>query len=90
MRILLLCSAFNRLSQRVWIELRESGHGVSVQISDGDESIRSAVAATDPDLVICHLDDGATLNMELTVDIGKGYVPAAANRPADAPGFRTN
>jgi DNA-directed RNA polymerase subunit alpha len=23
--------------------------------------------------------------MELTVDIGKGYVPAAANRPADAP-----
>ncbi len=34
---------------------------------------------------ICHLDDGATLNMELTADIGKGYVPAAANRPADAP-----
>ncbi|MEP7316827.1 MAG: DNA-directed RNA polymerase subunit alpha, partial [Sphingomicrobium sp.] len=33
----------------------------------------------------CHLDDGATLNMELTADIGKGYVPAAANRPADAP-----
>jgi DNA-directed RNA polymerase subunit alpha len=40
---------------------------------------------TNPDLVICHLDEGATLNMELTVDIGKGYVPAAANRPADAP-----
>ena len=38
-----------------------------------------------PDLVICHLDDGATLNMELTADIGKGYVPAVANRPADAP-----
>jgi DNA-directed RNA polymerase subunit alpha len=35
--------------------------------------------------VICHLDDGATLNIELTVDIGKGYVPAIANRPADAP-----
>jgi len=30
-------------------------------------------------------DEGATLNMELMVDIGKGYVPAAANRPADAP-----
>jgi DNA-directed RNA polymerase subunit alpha len=38
-----------------------------------------------PDLVICHLDEGATLNMELTADIGKGYQPAAANRPADAP-----
>jgi DNA-directed RNA polymerase subunit alpha len=38
-----------------------------------------------PDLLICHLDEGATLNMELTADTGKGYVPAAANRPADAP-----
>jgi DNA-directed RNA polymerase subunit alpha len=26
--------------------------------------------------VICHLDQGATLNMELTVDIGRGYQPA--------------
>ena len=38
-----------------------------------------------PDLVICHLDEGATLNIELTAETGKGYVPAAANRPADAP-----
>ena len=37
------------------------------------------------DLVICHLDEGATLNMELTADIGKGYVPSANNRPVDAP-----
>jgi DNA-directed RNA polymerase subunit alpha len=43
------------------------------------------IEVTNPDLVICHLDEGAALNMELTVDIGKGYVPAAANRPADAP-----
>jgi len=38
-----------------------------------------------PELVLCHLDEGATLNMELTADTGKGYVPAASNRPADAP-----
>jgi DNA-directed RNA polymerase subunit alpha len=43
------------------------------------------IEVTNPDLVICHLDEGATLNMELTVDIGKGYVPAAAIRPGDAP-----
>ena len=43
------------------------------------------IEVTNPDLLICHLDEGATLNMELTVDIGKGYVPAVANRPADAP-----
>ncbi len=43
------------------------------------------IEVTNPDLVICHLDEGATLNIELTVDIGKGYQPAVANRPADAP-----
>ena len=39
----------------------------------------------DKDLVICHLDEGATLNMELSVSSGKGYVPAERNRPEDAP-----
>lgn len=43
------------------------------------------IAVMNPELVICHLDQGATLNMELTVDSGKGYVPAASNRPVDAP-----
>src|SRR6476659_90149 len=43
------------------------------------------IEVTNPDLVICHLDEGATLNIELMVDIGKGYQPAQANRPADAP-----
>jgi len=38
-----------------------------------------------PDLVICTLDDGVKFGMELTVQIGKGYVAAAANRPEDAP-----
>src|SRR5690606_20698408 len=39
----------------------------------------------DPDLVICTLDDGASLRMEMTVQNGKGYVPASQNRPEDAP-----
>src|SRR4029079_5774729 len=30
-------------------------------------------------------DDGASINIELTADIGKGYQPAVANRPIDAP-----
>ena len=37
------------------------------------------------DLVLCHLDKGAKLNMELTVENGKGYVPAIQNRPEDNP-----
>ena len=43
------------------------------------------VEVMNPDLVLCHLDEGATLNMELVAETGKRYVPAAANRPADAP-----
>ena len=38
-----------------------------------------------PELVICTLDDGVKLGMEFTVNVNKGYVPAAANRPEDAP-----
>ncbi|NHO33271.1 DNA-directed RNA polymerase subunit alpha [Acetobacter fallax] len=48
----------------------QAGHGVEIM---------------NPDLVICTLDDGVKLGMEFTVNIGKGYVPAAANRPEDAP-----
>ena len=35
--------------------------------------------------MILHLDDGASVYMELTVEQGKGYVPADKNRPEDAP-----
>ncbi|HJO88143.1 MAG: DNA-directed RNA polymerase subunit alpha [Alphaproteobacteria bacterium] len=38
-----------------------------------------------PDLLICTLDKKATIDMELTVSHGKGYVPAVQNRPEDSP-----
>jgi putative two-component system hydrogenase maturation factor HypX/HoxX len=52
-RILLLCSAFNGLSQRVWTELRLDGHTVVVQTTTDDETLLRIVAAIDPDLVLC-------------------------------------
>ena len=55
------------------------------EVTAGQIATSGDIEVTNPDLVICHLDQGATLNMELTADIGKGYVPAARNRPADAP-----
>ncbi|MEJ7777319.1 MAG: DNA-directed RNA polymerase subunit alpha [Sphingomicrobium sp.] len=55
------------------------------EVTAGMIAVSGDMEVTNPDLVICHLDEGGTLNMELTVDIGKGYVPAQANRPADAP-----
>ena len=43
------------------------------------------VEIMNPDLVICNLDAGAKINMEMTVGTGKGYVPAAMNKTADTP-----
>ncbi len=43
------------------------------------------IEVMNPELVICTLDEGVKLGMEFTVNMGKGYVPASANRPEDAP-----
>ena len=43
------------------------------------------VEIVDPDLVICTLDDGTKINMEMTVTTGKGYVPATQIRAEDSP-----
>lgn len=37
------------------------------------------------DMVICTLDKDATLDIELTIESGKGYVSSSSNRPDDAP-----
>ena len=37
-----------------------------------------------PELVICRLDPDVKIQMELTINKGRGYVPADENRPADA------
>ncbi|MGX4687861.1 enoyl-CoA hydratase-related protein [Streptomyces sp. JNUCC 63] len=53
MDILLVASAFNSLSQRVYAELSDHGHHVDVVLaSHGPDAIRAAVAGTSPELVI--------------------------------------
>ena len=52
MRILLISSAYNSLTQRVHVELADRGHEVSVELALGDEVMREAVRRFDPDLVI--------------------------------------
>ncbi len=48
----------------------ETGHDVEIK---------------NPNHVICNLDAGAKISMEMTVNTGKGYVPAYQNKAADAP-----
>src|SRR6266576_5152216 len=52
MRILLISSAYNSMTQRVHVELADRGHEVSVELALGDEVMREAVRRFDPDLVI--------------------------------------
>src|SRR5215213_1149655 len=54
-------------------------------VKAGDITVSGDIEVMNKDLMICHLDEGASLNMELTADTGKGYVPAVSNRPVDAP-----
>ncbi|MFN3389565.1 MAG: DNA-directed RNA polymerase subunit alpha [Allosphingosinicella sp.] len=64
------------------LQLSATGPG---EVTAGQIATSGDMEVMNGDLVLCHLDEGATLNMELTVESGKGYVPAASNRPADAP-----
>ncbi|MFD9129436.1 hydrogenase maturation protein [Kitasatospora sp. NPDC059571] len=52
LRILLVASAFNSLTQRVHTELRDRGHTVAVELALGDDPVRAAVARFAPDLIL--------------------------------------
>lgn len=55
MKILLLVSAFNGLTQRAWCHLRARGHDVGVELAPtfaGPEALTAAVEEIDPDLIL--------------------------------------
>jgi len=64
------------------MRLRATGPG---EVRAGAIETGHDIDVMNPDLVICTLDAGTRIAMELTVEIGKGYVPATQNRPEDAP-----
>ena len=64
------------------LSISAKGPGV---VTAGDISESNGIEVLNKKHVICHLDDGADLFMELTVNTGKGYASADKNRPEDAP-----
>jgi putative two-component system protein, hydrogenase maturation factor HypX/HoxX len=52
-RILLLVTAFNGLSQRAWCVLREAGHDVGVLLATSETDMIEGVRRARPDLIIC-------------------------------------
>ncbi len=51
-------------------------------VTAADIKADSEVEILNPDMYIATLDEGAKLNMEMTLDKGRGYVPAEQNKPA--------
>ncbi|MFA6260335.1 MAG: DNA-directed RNA polymerase subunit alpha [Bacteroidia bacterium] len=55
------------------------------QFSAGDITKQTnTFKVLNPELIICHMDPKTHLEIELTVEKGRGYVPAEENKPKDA------
>ena len=65
---------------------------VKVVVSDQDtlcagdfQKSLSGFEILNPDLIICHLNKKVSFQMELTIEKGRGYVPADENKKSNAP-----
>lgn len=54
------------------------------ELKAGDlDNFMSGFSVLNPDLLICRMEPDVKLEMELTVNKGRGYVPSEENKPAD-------
>ena len=70
----------SELPQKIYLNVTGPAVVTAAQITTNQ-----SVEILNPDLVICTLEAGASVNMEMTVTTGRGYVTAAENRPEDCP-----
>ena len=68
--------------QDATVNLVKSVPGV---VSAKDIAFPTGIEVMNPDAYICTIEEGATLNMELTVGVGRGYVSAKDNKNPGAP-----
>lgn len=66
--------------ERATLTLNCSGEGV---VTAGDIQLEADVEVRNPEHVIAHLNPNGQLNMRLTVEMGRGYVPADARQNAE-------
>ncbi len=66
--------------KRMMLQAKKPGAVTAGMIETGPD-----IEVMNPDHVICTLDKGAKLSMELTVELGKGYVAATHSRPEESP-----
>ena len=54
-------------------------------VTAGDIDLPSTVEVLNPEQLICTLDEGGSINMQIFVGTGRGYVPAERNKDAEQP-----
>lgn len=70
-------------SDRETISVAVSGQE---QLTAGDlQKFISGFQVLNPELVICNMDSSVKLNMEITIEKGRGFVPAEENKKSGAP-----
>jgi DNA-directed RNA polymerase subunit alpha len=58
----------------------------SEQLTAGDfQKFISGFQVLNPELVICNMESSVNMNFEITIEKGRGYVPAEENKKANAP-----
>ena len=62
------------------MSLKASGPG---EVKASEIETGSEIEIINPDLILCHLDKSAKINLELTVQNGKGYVAAELHKKED-------
>lgn len=70
---------------RATMVLAKSGAGI---VTAGDISVDPNVEILNPDHYICSMESDADLYMEIFVGVGRGYVPADANKNASSVGIK--
>jgi DNA-directed RNA polymerase subunit alpha len=81
LRIKYLLDDLEMVSEKIYVSVS----GKSVLTAGDIGSSTNVFKVTNPNLVLCHMDPSITLEMELTVTKGRGYVPAEESLPKDAP-----
>ncbi len=66
--------------KRIYLKATGPGEVTAGQIETGHD-----IEVMNPEHVICTLDEGAKLSMEMSVQTGKGYVPGTSTHGSDAP-----
>ena len=67
--------------QSVVLNLKKSGKG---PVKAGDITLSHDVEIVNPDHVICNLNENGSINMQIKVGVGRGYVPADARVSRDS------